>query len=201
MDFVKLMQRWDNNPLKLQLPEDLEARPIALQFLAHSLADWNDDVQHLHIYTDGSFSPDMQVASFSFAVFWLEPFSRRGQIDFQRMACRCRAHWSTRSELHRSFTSLINGSRNSWSDLESYLAHPKRMSTPNDIPLWFEDIRSWCSRSFPNWKQQPPAEKTETACPPGAEGQIWHNWLRTCKNAHSGCPGNEVVGLLGQAEN
>lgn len=82
MDFVKLMQRWDNNPLKLQLPEDLEARPIALQFLAHSLADWNDDVQHLHIYTDGSFSPDMQVASFSFAVFGWNPSAEEDKSTF-----------------------------------------------------------------------------------------------------------------------
>lgn len=82
MDFVKLMQRWDNNPLKLQLPEDLEARPIALQFLAHSLAGWNDDVQHLHIYTDGSFSPDMQVASFSFAVFGWNPSAEEDKSTF-----------------------------------------------------------------------------------------------------------------------
>lgn len=82
MAFVKLMQRWDNNPLKLQLPEDLEARPIALQFLAHSLADWNDDVQHLHIYTDGSFSPDMQVASFSFAVFGWNPSAEEDKSTF-----------------------------------------------------------------------------------------------------------------------
>ena len=99
---------------------------------------------------------------------------------------------------HHSCTSKQENRLFSWN--REVMRTTTCLTTPNDIPLWFEDIRSWCSRSFPNWKQQPPAEKTETACPPAADGQIWHNWLRTCKSPQW-MPREWSGGLLGQVEN
>ena len=68
-DFVKLLQRWEQTPLHLQIPEHVEIRPVALQFLMTSFAGWSDDIDQLHIYTDGSYNSSVGAASFSFAVF------------------------------------------------------------------------------------------------------------------------------------
>ena len=71
--FVKLLQRWTDEPLRLDLPEDLDLIPIAWQFLMRSNAGWNGRIQQLHIYTDGSYNPHHDIASFSVAIFgWAE---------------------------------------------------------------------------------------------------------------------------------
>ena len=68
-DFIKLFQHWDDSPLRLQLPDDLEITPLALQFVAESFAGWSSDIEELHIYSDGSFDPREAVSTFAFAIF------------------------------------------------------------------------------------------------------------------------------------
>jgi len=68
-DFLKLLQRWDDTPLHLQLPANLEMTPITRQFVMKSIAGWNEGVHELHIYTDGSYRPKEDVSAFAFAVF------------------------------------------------------------------------------------------------------------------------------------
>lgn len=83
MNFVKLMQRWNNNPLRLKIPDNIDARPVALQFLAQSFAGWDDDIRQLHIYTDGSYHPGMEIASFSFVIFgWNDEAAEEQKSSF-----------------------------------------------------------------------------------------------------------------------
>ena len=63
------MQRWEQTPLRLKLPANMEIRPVALQFLMNSFAGWTEDIDYVHIYTDGSYNSSLGIASFSFAIF------------------------------------------------------------------------------------------------------------------------------------
>lgn len=81
-DFVRLLQRWEDSPLKLELPQDANFRPIAWQFIMNSNAGWNNRIQQLHIYTDGSYNVGCGVASFSFAVFGWDDRAPEEQSTF-----------------------------------------------------------------------------------------------------------------------
>ena len=68
-DFVKLFQTWNDSPLRMQLPDDIELAPIALHLVADSFVGWSSEIEEVHIYTDGSYDPKEEVSSFAFAVF------------------------------------------------------------------------------------------------------------------------------------
>ena len=68
-EFLKLLQRWDEAPLQLKLPANLEMKPITRQFVMRSIAGWHEGVRELHIYTDGSYRPTEDIAAFAFAIF------------------------------------------------------------------------------------------------------------------------------------
>lgn len=69
MDFVKLLQRWEESPLMLQLPNQLDISPTTQQFLQSSLHGWHGNIQQLHIYTDGSFQQKIGISTFALAIF------------------------------------------------------------------------------------------------------------------------------------
>ena len=81
-DFVKLFQAWSQDPLELDLPPHLDLPPIALQFVADSAAGWRADVEELHIYTDGSYNPSQEIASFAVAVLGWSPSQRYDKSVF-----------------------------------------------------------------------------------------------------------------------
>ena len=68
-DFLKLLQRWEETPLHLQLPANLEMTPITRQFVMKSNAGWNDGVLELHIYTDDSYRPNEDISAYAFVIF------------------------------------------------------------------------------------------------------------------------------------
>ena len=81
-DFLKLLQRWDEAPLQLQLPTNLEMTPITRQFVMRSIAGWHDSVRELHVYTDGSYKPTEDIAAFAFAIFGWSSEVSNGKSTF-----------------------------------------------------------------------------------------------------------------------
>ena len=66
-----LLIPWKHCPLILELPEGIKAPAIAEQFAQHCCEGWDDRIQTIHIYTDGScmIKEDTKDASFAFTVF------------------------------------------------------------------------------------------------------------------------------------
>ncbi len=65
----RLFQPWSENALGLDIEIDESFSAVALQFLSNSVVGWDDDIEEVHIYTDGSYHRGIEVASFAFAVF------------------------------------------------------------------------------------------------------------------------------------
>ena len=70
-DTLRLLVPWIHCPLKLEIPSDFQAPPIALQFLYRCIAGWSERIQTIHIYTDGSCKSNEgeSQAGFAFSVF------------------------------------------------------------------------------------------------------------------------------------
>ena len=70
-EVLKLLVPWQACPLPLLLPSDLQLPAIADQYVRHCVLGWEDRIQSLHIYTDGSCKTcdDERHASFAFSVF------------------------------------------------------------------------------------------------------------------------------------
>ena len=64
-----VLQPWTVTPLRLDLPENLEIPSTSLQFIMDCKAGWNEQVESIHIYTDGSSGRDRGTAGFAMAVF------------------------------------------------------------------------------------------------------------------------------------
>ena len=68
-DLWKLFQPWNEDALELGLDIDDSFSAVSLQFLSNCVVGWDDDIEEVHIYTDGSFHRGYEVASFAFAIF------------------------------------------------------------------------------------------------------------------------------------
>ena len=68
-DIFRLFQEWPEQTMSREIHIDENLSPISLQFLSDCVIGWDDEIKELHIYTDGSYSRNYEVASFAFAVF------------------------------------------------------------------------------------------------------------------------------------
>ena len=64
-----ILQPWCLAPLRLDFPATCDFPGVGLQYLAGCSLGWRDDIECIHIYTDGSFLLRQQVAAGAFAVF------------------------------------------------------------------------------------------------------------------------------------
>ena len=88
------------------LPEQLRVTPIALQFVARCNAGWNDDIQSLHIYTDGSSDKARSASGFAMAVFGWNPYC---ECDQHTLVGWTGSHGITDS-LHGQFVGAVGHS-------------------------------------------------------------------------------------------
>ena len=67
---VKINEMWKLfQPWRKGVSVDIVIDDNALQFLSGCVAGWDEDIQELHVYTDGSYQRNSDLASFAFAVF------------------------------------------------------------------------------------------------------------------------------------
>ena len=65
----KIFQPWHENALEWDLEIDDNFTAVSLQFLSNCVVGWDDDIEEVHVYTDGSYHRHNEVASFAFAIF------------------------------------------------------------------------------------------------------------------------------------
>ena len=68
---LRLLVPWIQQPLCLDIPEDCKILPIVAQFLHQCEDGWSEEIESVHVYTDGSSKriDDEHRASFAFAAF------------------------------------------------------------------------------------------------------------------------------------
>ena len=81
---ASLFQPWLWSPLRIDIPAECNIPAIGLQYLAGCRIGWHDDITHLHVYTDGSFSAKDEVAASAFVVFGtVGPHGKRSFIGWK----------------------------------------------------------------------------------------------------------------------
>ena len=68
-DLVQILRPWWDSPLRLDLPPECHIPGVGLQYLAGGRLGWHDDIDQIHIYTDGSYSSKDQIAAGAFVIF------------------------------------------------------------------------------------------------------------------------------------
>ena len=72
---LAVFRPWPERFLTFDIRIDDSFTPVALQFLSDCVIGWHEEIQEIHIYTDGSFDRRQDVSSYAFAVYGWSPSS------------------------------------------------------------------------------------------------------------------------------